>query len=137
MAFREISSMLQMVTIESIYSVILMAICMTIYNRTREYEKLSFHKGIKYFRKTFLFFAISYFFKFVTRLLLLGLGPKPGHMFFSILPALPRYQIKFECIRSMPTLQTADHGLPDGNQRRAVCIHTVSALIQPDAIRAD
>ena len=65
---------------ESIYSVVLMAICLAIYFKTEEMERLSMHKGINYFRKTFLFFAASYFFKFITRALLFGFaagGPMP------------------------------------------------------------
>jgi hypothetical protein len=46
--------------IEIVYSIIMIATCLIIYFRTREVHKLSQYKGIKYFRLTFLFFAITY-----------------------------------------------------------------------------
>ena len=59
---------LQPVMIEAIYSAAIVAICLIIYFKTREIEKLSSHKGVTYFRLTFLHFAISYLFKFITSL---------------------------------------------------------------------
>jgi hypothetical protein len=54
--------------IESLYSLVIMAVCLAIYFKTKDVERLSAHKGVSYFRDTFLFFAISYFFKFLTRI---------------------------------------------------------------------
>ena len=59
--------------IELVYSVILTISCLIIYFKTSEIYKLTSHKGIKYFRMTFLFFAASYFLRFFTKMLLLGL----------------------------------------------------------------
>jgi len=47
--------------------------CLIIYLKTSEIYKLTSHKGIKYFRMTFLFFGISYFLRFFTKMFLLGL----------------------------------------------------------------
>lgn len=66
--------------IELVYSVVLMVSCLIIYFKTNEIYKLTSHKGIKYFRMTFLFFAASYFLRFFTKMLLLSLvilGTRP------------------------------------------------------------
>jgi len=59
--------------IELVYLIIVMVSCLIIYFKTREIYKLSFHKGIKYFRITFLFFAVAYFLRFFSKILFLGL----------------------------------------------------------------
>ncbi len=46
--------------IEIGYAIIMIATCLIIYFRTKEVHKLSQYKGIKYFRLSFLFFAITY-----------------------------------------------------------------------------
>lgn len=58
---------------ELIYSVIVMVSCLVIYFKTGEIYNLSSHKGIKYFRMTFLFFAITYFLRFFSKIFVLGL----------------------------------------------------------------
>ena len=47
--------------------------CLIIYLKTSEIYKLTSHKGIKYFRITFLFFAAAYFLRFFSKILFLGL----------------------------------------------------------------
>ena len=59
--------------IELVYSLIVMLSCLIIYFKTGGIYKLTSHKGIKYFRMTFLFFGISYFLRFFTKMLVLGL----------------------------------------------------------------
>lgn len=51
--------------IESIYSFIVIVSCMLIYFRTKELYELTSHRGIKYFRNTFLFFGITYAVRFI------------------------------------------------------------------------
>jgi len=66
--------------VELVYSIILTISCLIIYFKTSEIYKLTSHKGIKYFRMTFLFFAASYFLRFFTKMLVLGLflsGTRP------------------------------------------------------------
>jgi len=53
--------------IEILYSVIIISVCLIIYFSTKEIYKLTSHKGVKYFRNTFLFFAIAYSFRFLAR----------------------------------------------------------------------
>ena len=48
---------------EMIYSFIIIVCSLMIYFGTRELYELSSHKGIKYFRMAFLFFAFAYFFR--------------------------------------------------------------------------
>jgi hypothetical protein len=48
---------------EAIYSFVIIVCSLMIYFGTKELYHLSSHKGIKYFRQAFLFFAIAYFFR--------------------------------------------------------------------------
>lgn len=48
---------------EIIYSFVIIICSLMIYFGTKEIYELSSYKGIKYFRKAFLFFAIAYFFR--------------------------------------------------------------------------
>ena len=55
---------------EIIYSFAIIVCSLIIYFGTRELYKLSSHKGIKYFRQSFLFFALAYFFRSFIKLVL-------------------------------------------------------------------
>lgn len=48
---------------ELIYSFAIIVCSLMVYFGTRELYKLTSHKGMKYFRQAFLFFAIAYFFR--------------------------------------------------------------------------
>ena len=56
---------------ELIYSFVVIVCCMMIYFGTKELYELSSHKGIKYFRISFLFFAIAFFFRSSVKFLLM------------------------------------------------------------------
>ncbi|MCK5149403.1 hypothetical protein KAJ87_00565 [Candidatus Pacearchaeota archaeon] len=55
---------------EIIYSFAIIVCSLMIYFGTRELYKLSSHKGIKYFRLSFLFFALAYFFRSFIKIIL-------------------------------------------------------------------
>lgn len=59
--------------LEMMYSFIIIACSIMIYFGTRELYELSKHKGIKYFRKSFLFFAIAYGFRSLIKYVTLNL----------------------------------------------------------------
>jgi hypothetical protein len=50
--------------IELVYSFIIIICSLMIYFATKEMDKLTSYKGIKYFRLAFLFFALAYFFRY-------------------------------------------------------------------------
>jgi len=50
--------------VELIYSFIIIVCSLMIYFATKEMDKLTSYKGIKYFRLSFLFFAFAYFFRY-------------------------------------------------------------------------
>ncbi|MFH0875639.1 MAG: hypothetical protein V1859_06890 [archaeon] len=50
--------------IELVYSLVLIITCTVIYLKTKEMYKLTSYRGINYFSKAFLFFALAYFFRF-------------------------------------------------------------------------
>jgi hypothetical protein len=55
---------------EIIYSFVIIFCSLMIYFATKELYKLSSHKGIKYFRQSFLFFAFAYFFRSFIKIIL-------------------------------------------------------------------
>ena len=50
--------------VELIYSFVIIVCSLMIYYSTKEVYELSSYKGIKYFRQSFLFFAVAYFFRY-------------------------------------------------------------------------
>ncbi len=58
---------------ELLYSFVIIVCSLMIYFGVKELYELSSHKGIKYFRQAFLFFAIAYFFRSFIRFLLIFL----------------------------------------------------------------
>ena len=50
--------------VEMLYSFVIIICSLMIYYSTKEIYELSSYKGIKYFRQSFLFFAIAYFFRY-------------------------------------------------------------------------
>lgn len=75
---------------ELIYSFVIVVCCLMVYFGTKEIYELSSHKGIKYFRQTFLFFAGAYFFRFFIKfvLILFGVNFRFSPMMFGILTML-------------------------------------------------
>lgn len=55
--------------VELVFAIVIIVLCMMIYFRTKELYTLTRHKGIRYFRNTFLFFALAFAFRFVFHLL--------------------------------------------------------------------
>lgn len=51
-------------SIELIFTIAVILLCLLIYFRTKEIFKLTKHKGVYYFRNTFLYFALAYVFRF-------------------------------------------------------------------------
>jgi len=60
------------IAIEFIYSLVIIASCLIIYFSTKEIYDLTSHKGIRYFRLAFMFFAIAFFFWFVIKFLVIS-----------------------------------------------------------------
>ncbi len=56
--------------IELLYSFVIVICSLMIYRATREMYELSSYKGIQYFRRAFLFFAIAYFFRYSIKYLI-------------------------------------------------------------------
>lgn len=55
---------------EILYSFVIIICSLIIYFGTKELYELSSHKGIKYFRLSFLFFALAYFFRSFIKIIL-------------------------------------------------------------------
>ena len=54
----------QQIGAELIYSFVIVVCSLMVYYATKEMYELSSYKGIKYFRNSFLFFAVAYFFRY-------------------------------------------------------------------------
>jgi hypothetical protein len=63
--------MMNMMNLEVAYSFTIILISLMIYYGTKELYQLTKHKGIKYFRLAFLYFAIAYFFRSIARYLII------------------------------------------------------------------
>lgn len=63
-------SLIQGIGVELLYSFVIIISSLMIYYSTKEMYELSSYKGIKYFRQSFLLFAIAYFFKSFIKILL-------------------------------------------------------------------
>jgi hypothetical protein len=74
MAGPPMHSLIQGIGIELIYSFVIIVSSLMIYYSTKEMYELSSYKGIKYFRQSFLLFAIAYFFKSFIKVLLVYFG---------------------------------------------------------------
>ena len=69
----------QLVT-EIIFTIIIITLCILIYTRTKEMYQLSKYKGIKYFRITFLLFALTYLSRFLFVIIYLGYRLTETHL---------------------------------------------------------
>ncbi|MFO7966075.1 MAG: hypothetical protein R6U44_00555 [Archaeoglobaceae archaeon] len=78
-------SFLAIVGTEIAYFVIVVLLCMIIYFKTREIYDLTKYKGLFYFRNTFLFFAIAYFFRMLQSLYLISAQTTGFLPFFPLL----------------------------------------------------
>lgn len=66
-------------SLEILYSFVIILCSLMIYKATKELYELSNHKGIKYFRLAFLFFAIAYFFRSFIRFFLIYFDVRAIH----------------------------------------------------------
>lgn len=60
------------IIMELIFSTIVIVLALLIYFRTREMYLLTKHKGIRYFRNSFLFFGLAFFFRFFFHLVMMS-----------------------------------------------------------------
>lgn len=54
---------LEFISIELVYSLAVIILCLLIYFKTKDAYDLSKHKGIKYFRNAFMYFAVVFLFR--------------------------------------------------------------------------
>ena len=77
---------------EILYSFVIILCSLLIYFETRKLYELSSHKGIKYLRESFLFFAIAYFFRSFIKIVFISMDP-PKIM--NISPVLTQFTSMF------------------------------------------
>lgn len=79
-------------SLELVYVLVILIICLFVYFKTREVYKLSEHEGVWFFRNAFLFFGIAYLFLVVSRIVILnsiGVGPRFGIRIIEVLSLIP------------------------------------------------
>ena len=64
--------------LEAVHSAVVALICFIIFLKTREIHQLSQHEGVRYFRKTFLFFGLASLLKLLTRHFAISFFLYPG-----------------------------------------------------------
>lgn len=70
--------LLPSIQVEFLYALIASILLLLIYFQTREFYELTKHKGIKYFRNSFMFLAIAHVFRFISNFFMLSeLSPSP------------------------------------------------------------
>ena len=65
---------------ELIYSLVIFVLCLVIYIRTKEIYDLTKHKGIQFFRHSFLFFGLAYASRLILYFTMISNGTGPGVM---------------------------------------------------------
>lgn len=80
---------------EIIYSFIIIACSLMIYFGTKELYNLTSHKGIKYFRQAFLFFALAYFFRSFIKIILFYFEKSELLTFFPIFGSITLFMFMY------------------------------------------
>jgi hypothetical protein len=98
------------VGVDAIYSFVIVFVSLLVYFGTKELYELSGHKGIKYFRLSFLFFAMAYVFRFLAQFLFLFLGfPRTFQSSWGILSVLASMLFFYASTSAILYLWTSVH----------------------------
>lgn len=119
---------------ELIYSFVIIVCSLMIYYSTKEMYKLSSYKGIKYFRQSFLFFAIAYFFRYSIRFILSFFNIRTIHEFLpiSLGPMGPLTLFLFMYFSSMAVfylLYSVMWKKWNGNSKMIYILHTIAVIL--------
>jgi len=119
---------------ELIYSFVIIVCSLMVYYGTKELYELSSHKGIRYFRKAFLFFAIAYFFRYSIRFILSFFHLRTIHEFSLIVfrPIGPLTLLFFMYFSSMAVfylLYSVMWKRWNGNSKMICIFHAVAVII--------
>jgi hypothetical protein len=116
---------------EIIYVFVIILCGLLIYYGTRELYLLSAHKGIKYFRLSFLFFAISYFFRFLIKLIMFLFEPKQianfSPLFFG--PIMQMFFLYFSSMAVFYLLYSVVWKKIDSKETNILFFHLVAILV--------
>jgi len=86
--------------IELLYIAIIIALCAIILWKTKESYELTKHKGIKYFRMTFLFLLFGYILRFIL-LVMFIYRDHYGHQFLTQMKATPFFLMGYFTVMSL------------------------------------
>ncbi|MDD5331426.1 MAG: hypothetical protein PHE43_01205 [Candidatus Nanoarchaeia archaeon] len=117
--------------VEIIYSFILILSSLMIYAKTKEMYNLTADKGIKYFRESFLFFAIAFFSRFVIMFLFTLFGISKIFDFSSRIISLASsiLFIYTSTIAIFYLFYSMTWKKWDENSKKVIYIHLITAII--------
>jgi hypothetical protein len=116
--------------IDIIYSFVIIFSSLLIYYSTKEIYELSNHKGIKYFRVAFIFFALAYAFRFLTQFFIVFLGfPRAVQINPEAIGALPLILFLYSSTTAIFYLFASVHWKLFENKYSIFILHLISILI--------
>lgn len=116
---------------EIVYVFVIILCGLLIYYGTKEFYQLSSHKGIKYFRLSFLFFSISYLFRFFIKSIMFLFEPRQianfSPLFFG--PIMQVLFIYFSSMAVFYLLYSVIWKKIDPNESKLILFHFLAFLI--------
>lgn len=116
---------------EILYAFVIILCSLMIYFGTKKLYELSSHKGIKYFRLTFLFFALAYFFRSFIKIILidstLGISNQLSQIIFG--PLIFMIFMYFSAMSIFYLLYSVMWKKWDKNPNRIYLFHLLAAAI--------
>ena len=116
---------------ELIYSFVIIVCSLMVYFETKKIYELSSHKGIKYFRQAFLFFAIAYFFRSLIKFILVFFNIRTISEFSPILfgPITLFIFIYFSSMAVFYLLYSVMWKRWNGNSKMIYLFHAIAIVI--------
>lgn len=115
---------------DTIYSFVIVFVSLMIYFATKELYELSQHKGIKYFRLSFLFFALAYTFRFLTQFIVLSLGhPRTFNTNIGLVSNASLLLFMYASTIAILYLWASNHSKWFEKPSSVVILHAISILI--------
>jgi len=118
---------------ELIYSFVIMLCSLMVFFGTKQIYELSSHKGIKYFRLAFLFFAIAYFARYFIKFFLMAFGigslRELSYLFFDPTGKLTTFVFMYLSSISVFYLLYSVMWKKWGNNKKIYLVHIAAILI--------
>lgn len=122
--------MMNSVGTDTIYSFVIVFVSLMIYFTTKELYELSQHKGIKYFRLAFLFFALAFAFRFLSQFIFLSLGhPRTFSTNLGAISLTSLLLFTYASTAAILYLWASNHWRWFDKQKRTLLLHIIALTI--------